>query len=99
MQGTSKIRQAELKLRLMEDHIKEQNKQTLSAQWATDLRSKDELASKKRIQEDFKAERTSTIEIGKLVRQQKIAALLKAEEAQYSKELEALGFCIKSELV
>lgn len=97
--NTTKLREAEVKLRQMQEHIKEQTKTKLSAQWSKDLRSKDEHAMVRREREELLVDRELSIDIGKAHRKEKIVALFREEELQQAEELAGMGLAFKSDLI
>jgi hypothetical protein len=97
MQGSSSIRIAEMKLRVLEDHIKEQTKSKHAAQWSRDLKQKDCLATKMRSLDILKQDKYDANMIGSDTRREKITALYREEAVLFESELEAIGLAFRHE--
>ena len=93
--ATNRFRLNEVKLRILEEHIKEQTKTREAARWSRDLHRKDAFAARARVSDEHKGDEDCLAEIGHQQRREKITALFRREEAEYERELESFGLALK----
>mmetsp|Transcript_22658 Transcript_22658/g.31055 ORF Transcript_22658/g.31055 Transcript_22658/m.31055 type:complete len:113 (-) Transcript_22658:131-469(-) len=85
----------DVKIRQLEEHQKIQSNSVATAKWEEALCLKDELAAKKRLEEQTSVDSRLMKTINKATRRARLEELYKFDEIRYEEELSALGLAFR----